>query len=210
MSADTAVPSEDPRRHRSRRRVLDAAAELLGERGSAGVTIDAVAQRSGVAKTTVYRQWAHREDLLVDVFWHLAPPTELPDLPLASWLEQQMVALARLLRDSPFAAVLPAVLSATERDGTAEHLRDRFLRQQLQPALHRLAHARDAGDLPAGLDPEELVETLAGPLLFRGALLARPVDDERARRHVRRTLTAFGLRLDGPADAEGAHARRGP
>jgi AcrR family transcriptional regulator len=191
--SETTAGHSDPRRSRSRQRVLDAAAALLTDHGPAAVTIDAVAQRSGVAKTTVYRQWSHREDLLVDVFLHLTPPADLPDVPLAQWLDHQMVTLARLLRESPFSSVLPAVLDAVERDPGAERLRDRFLQAQIEPALHRITQARDDGRVPPELDPEELVEALAGPLLFRGALLGRPVDDERARRHVRRTLAAFGL-----------------
>ena len=54
---------EDPRRAKSRARVLASAVELLREEGLSGLTIEAVAARSGVAKTTIYRQFADRDEL---------------------------------------------------------------------------------------------------------------------------------------------------
>src|SRR5438094_8033869 len=54
------------RRARIRQAVLDAAFAELGEKGYGGLSIEAVAQRSGVAKTTVYRRWPTRNELVAD------------------------------------------------------------------------------------------------------------------------------------------------
>ena len=57
----------DPRVARSRAAVISAATELLVDAGPNAVTIDAIVARSGVAKSTIYRHWASRDDVLLDV-----------------------------------------------------------------------------------------------------------------------------------------------
>ena len=64
-----------PRRHGVEETVLAAAVALAGDEGYAGATVDAVAARAGVAKTTVYRRWPSKEALAVDA---LAAALDLP------------------------------------------------------------------------------------------------------------------------------------
>src|SRR5918994_4065001 len=79
QSTDEARP---PRLVRPRAAALDAGVELLVEGGPNAVTVKAVAQRSGVAKTTIYRQWRSRDDLVADVIGEVAasPPAPPPDM----------------------------------------------------------------------------------------------------------------------------------
>jgi AcrR family transcriptional regulator len=58
---------------------MEAATALLLEGGPTAITIDGVVARSGVAKSTVYRHWTTRDELVVDVFDHIAPKLEAPD-----------------------------------------------------------------------------------------------------------------------------------
>ena len=71
-----------PRQPQTDARVLTAAAELLREKGPKGVTIEAVAARSAVARTTIYRRFASRHELITAVTGSLVdrplPPPELP------------------------------------------------------------------------------------------------------------------------------------
>ena len=57
----------DPRVVRTREKVMSAAIDLLAESGYSGFSVDAIVRRSGVAKTTLYRHWPSRADLLVAV-----------------------------------------------------------------------------------------------------------------------------------------------
>ena len=54
----------DARIERTQNAVMAAAADLVVEQGPAGLTVDAVVARSGVAKSTVYRHWATRDELV--------------------------------------------------------------------------------------------------------------------------------------------------
>src|SRR3546814_1248970 len=57
----------DPRVVRTRRHVLAAARTVLVEEGWQRVTVTRVADRSGYARTTLYRHWPQRLDLLRDL-----------------------------------------------------------------------------------------------------------------------------------------------
>ena len=53
--------------------ILHAAMELLGEGGMAAVTMDAVAQRAGAGKASLYRRWKSKDELLADALTRLSP-----------------------------------------------------------------------------------------------------------------------------------------
>ena len=69
----------DLRVRHSKEVVMATTYELLSEEGLAGVTVDAVARRSGVAKTTIYRHWPSREALLLDACAQMGPHFDIPD-----------------------------------------------------------------------------------------------------------------------------------
>jgi AcrR family transcriptional regulator len=106
--------SHDPRVARSRAAVLEAGVELLVEGGPNAVTIEAVVQRSGVAKTTIYRHWESREDLVVDVIGEVVksapePPTDMAFEPA---LRTMMRAQCVQARDDRVRRAFPALLLA--------------------------------------------------------------------------------------------------
>ena len=74
--ATPAVPGR-PRSEEADRAIIDAALDLFAESGAGGLCIEAVAARAGVGKSTIYRRWPGKEDLLVDALATLKSP--LPD-----------------------------------------------------------------------------------------------------------------------------------
>ena len=118
----------DPRAERAHAAVLDAAAELFLDSGVAAVTIDAVAARSGVAKTTIYRRWANRDDLLLDVFRRFALGLEMPAVDLAPEERVRQVArqLAARFADPIWQRALPALLGAARHKQELAGLADRL------------------------------------------------------------------------------------
>src|SRR3712207_7645107 len=77
---------------RSRAAVLAATLRLLAERGIAGTTIEAVAETSGVAKTTIYRQWNSQGGLVLDAFDSIVQP---PPDPATGSLRTDLIDLDR-------------------------------------------------------------------------------------------------------------------
>lgn len=163
-------PAADPRVLRSRQSVLRAAQELVVEEGFRGVTIEAVSNRSGVAKTTIYRQWPGCNELLVDAF-----ALEKEHVLFASTgdLRADLVAGLALLAEglgTNTGRLLPAMLEAAERDPEFAELSKSFVDGRRRPLRDRLAIAIRAGDLPHGADIETLMSMLAGPLFYRRLL----------------------------------------
>src|SRR6478752_9758109 len=74
-----ARPAGRPRSARAEKAIIEATLDLMGEGMSlAELSIEAIAARAGVGKTTIYRRWSNKEDLIVDALAQLKPP--LPEM----------------------------------------------------------------------------------------------------------------------------------
>jgi AcrR family transcriptional regulator len=167
----TSSSPPDPRVLRSRHAALTAARELVAEHGFRGVTIEAVAARSGIAKTTIYRQWRSSNDLLVDAFESGKCDVLFPDTgDLRSDLTVGLLALAETLGGNDGGRLLPAMLEAAERDPEFAQLSKSFIEARRKPLRDRITRAVRRGELPADSDVETLTAMLAGPLFYRRLL----------------------------------------
>lgn len=176
-----------------RRATLDAALQLLLERGYDGLTFPAVADRAGVAESTVYRRWPTRADLAAAAIGQLAA-AENP-LPDTGTLEGDLRELAgqiiALLRRPEVERVVRA---AAGLDGDGDDMvraRAGFYHDRVASSAEIARRAIDRGELPPDTDPEEVVEHLVAPAYVRVLLTGRPLDDALRERSVRRTLAAF-------------------
>lgn len=164
----TPEPREDPRPGRSRARLLDAATELLVEAGPSGVTVDAVAERSGVAKSTLYRHWRSRTDLLVDVIRCNMPDPGPPDAAadfetaLRAWVRTGAVMLAA----PGWARILPALMALQQHDPELHALVDADHAGKIAVLTEILERGVTEGRIGAAIDPVRAVQLLIGPLLF--------------------------------------------
>jgi AcrR family transcriptional regulator len=158
----------DPRVSRSRAAVLRAATDLLVEGGPSAVTVDAIVARSGVAKSTIYRHWESRDDLLLAVIESCAPELPEPDADLAVIDALRAVAhsLADVLNDPEWARVLPALLMLKHHEAGIAAMTDRLEHEQEMALSKVFRRAAAEGVVPTDVDPHEAVAMLVGPLLF--------------------------------------------
>lgn len=185
---------EDPRVARSKQVVIHAARELLLELGFAGVTIEAISARSGVAKTTIYRHWADRNVLIMDVF----PPVERnQDSPATDDLRLDIIAKLRELTEGlvseEWGEVMPALIEAAERDPEFRTLSKAYINAKRRPTRNRLELAVRRGELPVDTDIEVLMAGLAGPLFYRRYISRQSLMD----RHLVEKVTDQALRGAG-------------
>ncbi len=159
----------DPRVTRSRAAILEATAALLIEGGFANVTIERIAARSGVAKTTIYRHWKSRSRLIFDAFENLLKPAGLPPEPrsLREGLVSMLNSLTRGLTESRWAPAVGALVEAADRDEELRGLVHDFLAERMEPARLLLARAKDLGELRPDLEVDVAVGMLAGPVFYR-------------------------------------------
>ncbi|MFD4675024.1 TetR/AcrR family transcriptional regulator [Lentzea sp. NPDC058450] len=179
MTSDTAHRgNRHGRSEEARRAVLEAADDLLAEKGFAGVTIEGIAARAGVAKQTIYRWWPSKVDVLLEAFAedmaeHLTPADHGD---LATDLRAHLAALADFLTTSDPGAVFRALTGQAQHDpALATRLRDDHLSHQRTRDRLPLERAVARGDLPPDLDLDEAVDHLVGPIHYRVLVTGAPV-----------------------------------
>jgi AcrR family transcriptional regulator len=180
----------DARVQRSRAAVLAASVDLMVERGLHAVTVDAIAERSGVAKSTIYRHWSTRDEVLADAWRSIVrseQPAETDDVDAD--IRALLGSLAERLDTPPLSVLVPDLMAASERDPALASLFEQVLRDRRRPITERLQRAVVDGDLRRELDVELAGSLLVGPLLHR-RLLQREQLDDRWLDQVARTVLA--------------------
>jgi len=180
MPAETrATKGRAPHRRdeKARLAVLHAADDLLVERGFAGVTIEGIAARAGVAKQTIYRWWPSKVDVLLDTLVEDAGrQLAIPDTGSAvDDTRRYLRVLARFLTREPAGKVLLALLGEAQHDAEmAGVFHHRYLDPQREREREMLKRGIAAGQLPAALDVDAALDALSGPIVYR-ALTGAPV-----------------------------------
>ena len=173
------VEACDPRVARSRAAVLQATLELLGEVGHVGTSIEAIAERSGVAKTTIYRHWPSRAVLLFDAFHGSVEHVEfVPTGDVRADLIEVAQGLAAKLRDPRSSRIMVALLDAAEADPELAELSTRFTAERRAVVKAILDAGVASGELDPDLDTELGTVLLGGPLFYLRMMLREPADEE--------------------------------
>ena len=168
--------ASDPRVDRSRRRALAAALDLVAERGIPGASIEAISARSGVAKTTLYRQWPHQAALVMDAFRSITPDPPTPDTgSLRGDLTVLLGGYAEALGQGRGAVLMAALMDAAQRDPDFAQLHAQEATRRHEPVLAVLARGVERGELAHGTDLHALLDRLAGPLLHRRFVSGLPL-----------------------------------
>jgi AcrR family transcriptional regulator len=121
-------------------RITAAALDLLRTKGPRAVTVEAVAARAGVAKTTIYRRYRDREDMLGSALTSLTQPTAPADrsalLPILEWLVQQSLnAIEAGIEEDPDFTELIRSLLVQHRNALANVVRDASLADEVREDL---------------------------------------------------------------------------
>lgn len=181
-------------------RALAAARELLAERGYAGATVQAIAERSGVHASAIYRRWPSRIELIEDaVFPGLDPPEVAPTGDLLRDLRRFVRAYVRAF-DAPHArAAIPGLLAEYQAGGRADAPRH-WLHVSARPQFVDLVRAAPAGSVDPDVDLDDVFDLLLGAILARVLV---PTVAER-RRPVERIVEQL-VRLVAPVGERSVH-----
>jgi len=170
------------------RAVLQATAELLLTEGLAGTRIADIAARAGVHETSIYRRWGSRTNLIAEAMSsHLDTELPLPDTGSTdNDLTEFFTALADFLA-SPAGRSMTS-LGLDEQDGVFDGARDQFWELRLTRAAVLVQRGIDRRDIRPGLDPQFILEAIAGPLHLHILLRNQRADRDYVRRLVALTL----------------------
>ncbi len=170
-----------------REAVLTAAFEELAETGYAGLSMEAVARRSGVHKTTVYRRWPTREALVIDALDARSDRYALPS-PDTGSLRSDLLRFGRVvvenLRHPIAGAMVKALVAAVDDSPEIRKTSRIFWRERLGMAGDIISRAVARGELPAETDSDFLIEGLIAPLYLRLLVTGQPLTAELVERVV--------------------------
>jgi AcrR family transcriptional regulator len=164
---------------RVRAAVLAATLAELADRGYSGASLDDVAARAEVHKTTVYRRWRTKEALVLDAMLEQASQTvAVPD---TGSLRGDLLELARrsaaIQTSAAGEAVIRAVAGEAPGNPQIAAASRRFWAERLQLDRTILQRARDRGEIGAATPHRPVIEALLGPLYFRLLVSGEPLDD---------------------------------
>ena len=188
--------TNDPRIERTRRVVLDSTADLIGEVGFGRTTIEAIAERSGVARSTIYRHWPQREDLLLEAVTKrmTQPGVSGGSGDLKTDLLELMGMIVGLMTADDTRLVAANFITEAWRDEELARVHHRFVNGRRQMALAVLTAAVERGELAASTDLVAFANDLAAPIFFRTLVLHEQISNEWLEQHIDRWI---GIYQDG-------------
>jgi AcrR family transcriptional regulator len=191
-----------PRSERARKAILEAASELLLARGLSAVSMDAVAERAGVSKATIYRWWPTKETLALDALyteWAAAVPYPRDTGSLRGDLLSLLRPWVRLAGSRPYGRVVAALLTESQTDPVfAAEYRQRFVEPRRDQGREIFRRAIERGEVPPGTKVEVALDLLYGPIYHRLLHGHAPLNDRFVRDVVDTVLDGI---LPGRSDA---------
>ena len=174
--------------------ILDATLSALAEVGYAALTLDGVAVRAGVHRSTVYRRWATKDELIVDaVLASAARDVPTPDTgSLRGDLRALAQAVAANLASPITLALLRTYVSEAGRAEGIELVARAFWDERFALATTMVHRAIGRGELEPQADAELIIETLVAPLFLRTLVTAKPITSAYVDRIVDAVLAAHG------------------
>ncbi len=175
-------------------KILEATRELLVSDGVGGLTVEGVATRSGVAKTTIYRRYRSKHDLALAVLLRMVQ--EVVAVPDLGDTRAELIAFVNGAVKILGSTLMGRVMQGLVSDLATDHELGSAFREQIVAA--RLAEVRrlvdrgiERGDLRTGIDCVLVHDLLFGPIYYRLLLSGAPLDDRLAERIVDSVLPSL-------------------
>ena len=176
-----------PRSTASHQAILRATLELLAEVGFEAMSIEAVATRGRVGKTTIYRRYRSKEELVADAIESVREEIAVPDTGNL-WADIDALiedAASNTLTPLGRQTVAMIISSAASNSGFAQIYWDKYLHPRRQSFAIVIERAQARNEVPKDLDPGLVFDTMSGIMLY--ALIFPPTSESWSA-YVRRAL----------------------
>ena len=194
-----------PRSEQAHRAAIAAAVEVLLESGVEGMTLDEVATRSGVAKSTLYRHFGSKEGLIATAARGCVTEHPTPD---TGDLERDFEFLFSRYQETDdkqrFGELLPMLIDAGNRDPQIQAIVDDVLEERRRPLRTVLQLAQLRGEIGPDLDLDNAMAMILGPISYRRLVERREVTPEFKAEVVRGAIVALRATAGEPASRRSA------
>ena len=183
--ADTKQRRDDPRMARTRARAFEATLELAAESGLHACTFDAVSERSGIARSTLYRHWSNQSELVMDALEsqnveHVAHDTgSLRDDMLI-----HMLGLGREIESSTWGAMVPQLIAAASTNSDMSDILKKGSVYYLGIVAEIVERAQERGEVATDTDSTHVALLFSAPIFYRYFLARQPLDGKWITSHV--------------------------
>lgn len=169
-----------PRSEAARKAILSAAAEILDESGLARVTVEAVANRAGVGKPTIYRYWSNAQELSMAALMERGPPGA-PKIsgdgaPIEA-LKEQVASVVRRFSSKRGRQAAQLMASAEADSELAKAFRNRVILSSRDAGRTLLEQAMEEGALQPDIQIETALDLIYGPIFYRLLTGHAPLDE---------------------------------
>ncbi len=182
--AEAAAKKGRPRSEKSRKAILNATNKLLLQTSVQELSIESIAKKAKVGKTTIYRWWPNKTAVVMDAL--ASQPGMQTPLPTASSHKEaimmQIDKLARLLDSNNGQTIAQLFSEAQASEVSLEIFKDNLLEPLMDAIRYSIEEGQRTGEFRPDIDADLAIDILCGPVFFR--LMAHPKDlDEEFREH---------------------------
>jgi AcrR family transcriptional regulator len=204
------TPRPGGRTARTRAAVLRAVIEELTDSGYTNATVERIAARAGIAKTTIYRRWGGLSGLLADLMaGYAAQQIPVPDEgALGADLRALSRALVVSLRSPAIRTAFTSIVTAAAQDPAARDMLAQFVAGRAAMMAVIVDRAAERGEVPPGTDAAEVVKIVTAQVYYRLLTAPEPLSQDvadRAAAIAAAAARAGVLAAERPGPAHPAH-----
>jgi AcrR family transcriptional regulator len=182
-----------PRSDKSRKAILDATRRLLTHTSLGQLSIEAIAGKAGVGKTTIYRWWPNKAAIAMEAF--LEQPGIQNILPTtatqAEAVSRQLESMIRQLRGHN-GRIIAGIIAESQADSSVlDLLYEKFLKERVGNLARYVEEGKRNGEFNAELDTDIAMDMLLGPLFLRVLSGEHGIDNTFAENYPRQALIAL-------------------
>ena len=183
---DTKQRRDDPRMARTRARALEATLELAAGSGLHACTFDAVSERSGIARSTLYRHWSNQSELVMDALesQHVDEYVTHDTGSLRDDMLVDMLELGRHLEGSTLGAMIPQLVAAASTDPDMSDIMRKTSDHYLSIDAEIIERAKERGEVATDIDSDHVALLFSAPIFYRYFMARQPVDGRWITSHV--------------------------
>lgn len=178
---------DDPRMARTRACALEATLELAAEFGLHACTFDAVSERSGIARSTLYRHWSNQTELVMDALQsedHHVDYVVQDTGNLRDDMLIRMLGLGRELESSTWGAMVPQLVAAAATDPEVSDILSKGSHHYLSIDAEIIERAQERGEVAKDIDSTHAALLFSAPIFYLYFMARQPVDGKWITSHV--------------------------